>query len=128
MDLQTTLALYRTRLAERRTALSQLQLGFVLVTVPITIHAAFMMIAERHALSKPAFFSFPGVALSLVMVALGIGLLVDAVRDLARCAREIRSLPSQIERHGAADERPGTNADAREGDAHGQDRAADCQD
>jgi uncharacterized membrane protein YidH (DUF202 family) len=65
MDLQTTLAAYRTRLAERRTAMSQIQLGFALVTVPLTLYAGLMILAERHVAARPALLSVPESALAV---------------------------------------------------------------
>lgn len=97
MDVQTTLALYRTRLAERRTAMSQVQLGFVLVTVPITLHAGFMMLADRHAVTQPVLLSIPGTVLAVIVIAGGLGLLVSGVRDLFACAAHLRALKRRIE-------------------------------
>ena len=106
MDMQTTLALYRTRLAERRTALSQLQLGFVLVTVPVTIHAAFMMISERHSTSGPALLSGVGSAASLIVIVAGLVLAASATRDLLRCARAIRAMRRCVDQCAAAEMPP----------------------
>ena len=135
MDLQTMLALYRTHLAERRTALSQLQLGFVLVTVPVTLHAAFMMIADRHSLAGPALLSGTGSAASVVVLAAGLILVSAAIRDLWRCALAIRSMRSRIDIASAAGESAGdvrafrrSREGREEGGPHGTSRAADHQD
>lgn len=97
MDLQTTLALYRTHLAERRTAMSQVQLGFVLVTVPVTLHAGFMMLAERHAEVRSALLSLPVMALGMLAVVAGMGCLAFGVRDLLANAGQLRAIKRHLE-------------------------------
>lgn len=97
MELETTLALYRTRLSESRTAMAEIQLGFVLVTVPITLHTGFMVLAERHAGARPALLSTPGSALGLVVAAGGVLLLVVGVRDLLRSRAQIRALRRSLD-------------------------------
>lgn len=77
--------------------MSQVQLGFVLVTVPITLHAGFMMLAERHAVAQPVLLSIPGTVLAVIVIAVGLGLLVAGVRDLFACAAHLRALKRRIE-------------------------------
>lgn len=104
MDSQTLLALYRTRLAEQRTALSFLQLGILLVTVPLTIHAALLLLSQQHPGAARVHTLMPlwlalgalvpvGVALS----AWAGGRLLKAARSGAALRRTIAERSGQME-------------------------------
>ncbi|MCM2332335.1 MAG: hypothetical protein NDI82_00095 [Anaeromyxobacteraceae bacterium] len=96
MDLQTRLAIYRTLLAEQRTALSHLQLGLLLVTLPVSLHAALMLVAERHQTAGRLDVLGPMTALLGMLVVAGLYLSARAVRSWARAVRNVRR-PAELD-------------------------------
>lgn len=97
VDLQTRLALYRTRLAERRTAISELQLGLLMITLPLTLHAGLMILVERHALPTGVASWLPLWALLLILTLAGIALTTHAMRSLIRTAAQLAALRESLE-------------------------------
>jgi uncharacterized membrane protein YidH (DUF202 family) len=100
MDLQTQLALYRTRLAERRTAMSELQFGIVLVTLPVTVHAGLLLFEQQHARAARLHVLLPFWALLITLLLSGIVLTVHAARALWRAHRACTSLRANVDRVG----------------------------
>lgn len=103
-QLQVALAAYRTRLAEQRTALALLQFGVVLVTVPLTIHTALVLLGQAHmgAARLHVLLPFWGLLGSLFVG--GIALTAHAARRLWRVSKECavlrRSLETELARLG----------------------------
>ena len=93
MDFPTLLAVYRTRLAEKRTAVSELQLGILMVTLPLTAHLTLMLLAERHAFAAKLQSLFP---VFVSVFAVGIALAVHAMWELVRAERKIRLLRQEL--------------------------------
>lgn len=92
MDLQTRLALYRTRLAEKRTAIAQLQFGLLLVTLPITLHAGLMLLTERHAVVGRLDILAPLSLLLGLLLITGLAMTYIGARDLRRASRAVVEL------------------------------------
>lgn len=97
--ISTDLARYRTHLAEKRTALSECQLAIVLITLPLTLHTALMLLAGRHPLASELLHLLPVFASILLA---GIAVLVHALIELVRAQRAVgqlrRSLQAERER------------------------------
>lgn len=91
MDLEIGLALYRTHLAEKRTALSELQFALLLVTLPLTLHAALMLLADRHEEAARALRWPPVLAAVGALALAGLILLGHGLRGLWRAERRLRA-------------------------------------
>lgn len=96
MDVQTLLALYRTRLAEKRAAISELQLGVLLVTLPLTLHAALMLLVESHGFTERLSMMLPLSVLFGGAVLGGAVLTLRGVRGVRRASREVGRLSGEI--------------------------------
>lgn len=90
-DAQTRLAVLRTLLAKKRTALAELQLGIVLVTLPLTVHTGIVILSSRHEGASRLhgigwFWIFLGG-----LLAVGIAFSVHAARTLIALRRQVRA-------------------------------------
>ncbi|MGC3996401.1 MAG: hypothetical protein QM767_02255 [Anaeromyxobacter sp.] len=83
------MAQYRTLLAQKRTELSQLQMGIVLVTIPVTIHAGVMVLADRHPLGVNLWAVW---SVLVLMLAGGAALITWSARELLRTQRALGRL------------------------------------
>jgi uncharacterized membrane protein YidH (DUF202 family) len=121
MDLQTQLALYRTRLAERRTAMSELQFGIVLVTLPVTVHAGLLLFGQQHARAARLHVLLPFWALLVTLLLSGIVMTVYAARALWRTQRACIALRANVDqvgcRIGVSDSSTDRSADTLASDA-----------
>jgi uncharacterized membrane protein YidH (DUF202 family) len=98
MDLQTQLALYRTRLAERRTAMTELQFGIVLVTLPVTVHAGLLLLGQQHAGAARLHVLLPLWALLITLLLSGVAITVHGARALWRAQRACNALRADVDR------------------------------
>jgi uncharacterized membrane protein YidH (DUF202 family) len=97
MDFETKLAILRTSLAEKRTALAELQLGILLVTLPITIHTGLVLLASRHEFAARLHVLVPLWVFLGVLLVFGAGISWRALRQLRRLERLIIHLRQDVE-------------------------------
>jgi uncharacterized membrane protein YidH (DUF202 family) len=92
-DLITRLALYRTHLAEKRTATSELQFGIVLISLPLTLHTALMLLAGRYPLAASLLRLLP---LFMTVLAIGAIFAAHASVELVRAELAIRRVRAML--------------------------------
>ena len=97
MDPQTQLALLRTGLAQKRTALAELQFSVLLVTLPLTVHTGIVLMTREHVLVERLHLLTPFWTMLGLMLLGGVGLAVHAVRSLLRVNRRLARLEAEIE-------------------------------
>ena len=98
-QLQIALAAYRTRLAEQRTALSLLQFGILLVSIPLTLHGALVLFGQQHLAAARLHVLVPLWAVLGSVAAAGMLLTTYAARRLFRSSRACGRLRRRIEPH-----------------------------
>lgn len=97
MEAQTLLALYRTRLAEQRSAISLLQFGMLLVTLPLTIHAGLSILGQQHAGAARVHILLPLWLVLTLLLVTGIAVSAWATHALIRASKSCRALRGQID-------------------------------
>jgi uncharacterized membrane protein YidH (DUF202 family) len=86
------LAEIRTLLAEKRTVFTELQFGFLLVTLPLTIHTGISVLSARHEMAAKLHLLIPFWVFLAIMLVLGTIVTVRSTRSLWRVNRELRQM------------------------------------